>query len=268
MTTDIDIANRALAAINSRSTIANFAERSAEARNIALIYYPTRDQLLRAAHWDFARAQEALTLLKSAQGTPEYNGPQTQVWAPAYQPPPPWLYSYAYPSDCAKVRFIQPNLYAGVAGITPTSSIPIFSTPTADGSALFNQRRLRYQVATDTDANGNPAKVILCNSQQAMCVYTRIITNPDLWDDLFQEALVASLGVRLARPLTGNKDIVQELRANAMQAIQQARVSDGNEGVEKEDWTPDWMVVRGVGLDWSQTQAGINGWYTPSWLVP
>ncbi len=241
-------------------------ETSPEARQCSLLYKPTRDSLLRAAHWDCARAEIYLTLLKAASGTLEYTGPQTVTWNPTYQPPPPWLYSYAYPSDCLLVRSILP--VTNNNGVT-IGGLPIFPTSAAVSGipSLYETRRQKFSIGSDVDANGNPNKVILCNQSQAVAVYTRRVVNPDLWESLLEEAMVASLALQLARPLTGNKDIIKEKRDYAMSAILQARARDGNEGTHQENWTPDWIAVRGVAADYATGTVGVTSWETPSFLL-
>ena len=111
MTSILDIANRALSAVGARSGAAgsvtalqSLNASSNEAFQVNLLLNPTRDDLLRAAHWNFARKTALLSLLKAAPGTPENSSTPT-AWSSAY-PPPPWLYSYGYPSDCLKMRSV------------------------------------------------------------------------------------------------------------------------------------------------------------------
>ena len=83
MTSDIDICNRALSRLGTRATIAALSENSTEARTAAIWYATTRDALLRAADWNFARRRVALAEL----GTP----------------PTGWAFRYALPTDCLRL---------------------------------------------------------------------------------------------------------------------------------------------------------------------
>ncbi|HYC66440.1 MAG TPA: hypothetical protein VEC14_17045 [Reyranellaceae bacterium] len=83
MTSDIDICNRALSRLGTRATIAALSEDSTEARTAAIWYAATRDALLRAADWNFARRRVALAEL----GTP----------------PTGWAFRYALPTDCLRL---------------------------------------------------------------------------------------------------------------------------------------------------------------------
>ena len=62
-----------------------------------------------------------------------------------------------------------------------------------------------------------------------------------MWDDQFQQALVAALAGRLVIALTGDKGLAQLKMQEANQFIMIARVSDGNEGLTVNDVTPDWI---------------------------
>ncbi len=266
MTTDTDICNRALGLIGGRTTIASLQENSNEARVCRLYYDTTLGSMLRAAHWNFARKVAYLSLLKSAPGTPENTqATAAAAWSPAW-PPPPWLYSYAFPSDCVLVRYISPQLYTTGMG----SSVPVFSIPSMGAAPPFVQLRpQKFQVGVDTDAQGNQTRVVLSNQDQAIGIYTARVTNPDVWDESFQEAMAAALGVRICIPISGDKAMMKLAAQNAMQAVVGARVSDGNEGLTSQDSIPDWIRIRGVGLDWMGpgTDGLVGAWSTPSFLM-
>ena len=261
-TSKVDIWNRACSSIGTRSTIANENENSNEAAQCRLLYDTTLDGMLRAAHWNFARATDYLSLLKAAPGTPENPGGGTPYWDPTTMPAPPWLYSYAYPSDCLMLRYVSPQIYTG-----QTSGIPIFSAPSYVPIPQVNTQPQKFQVATDYDKTKQPITNILTNQQQAIGIYTRRITSPDLWDNHFQEAMTAALAGRLVIPLSGDKAMYKQQLAYARDAVLQARVTDGNEGLTRENWIPDWIAVRGYAGDWGGGQAGYTTlWSSPAWL--
>jgi hypothetical protein len=68
MTAEVDIANRALSAIGTRSQIADMSEDSNEARQCKLLLEPLRDELLRMAPWNCAMNFNNLSLICSAPG--------------------------------------------------------------------------------------------------------------------------------------------------------------------------------------------------------
>lgn len=236
MTTQLDVANRALLAIGARAQISslNPSDGSEEANAISVLWQPTFESLGRAAHWNCLTRQVTLSLLQAAQGTPE-NPSGT-----AYPiPPTPWLYAYAYPSDCLDMRFIVPSLPMSEGGTTPATTIN-----NASGTWLPSGGQIPFAVTTVTTPNGAPIVVILTNQDQAQAVFTVNQPNPAAWDSLFQAAMVASLGAFLVPALNLSMPLMQICIGQAERAIAIARAADGNEGVTSMDHLPDWMKAR------------------------
>lgn len=232
MTSEVDLCNRALATIGTRSTISSIqpSDGSNEANQCALLYYPVRDALLRSAHWDFARRQVSLSQLKAASDTNSTC-------------PVPWQFEYAYPSDCLKCRFLLPsytNLGQSGGGV-PLTALPNTVMPGSDGG---NRRPIRFFVGSDIDQDENDITIILTNQPQALMVYTHRITNPDLMDAQFQEALVAALAAKLVPALALNLALMKGQIEIASTLINEARITNGNEGPQMLDLTPDWIRVR------------------------
>lgn len=261
MTSTVDIINRALSAIAAEATIANLFEQSSEAKLARLLYNSTRDALLRAAHWDFARMTIYATLLKAAPGTPE-NTTGSGPWNPATMPARPWLYEYAYPSDCQMIRYVtfSPQFNGSI-------SPPMFSTPLPGNSPTTQIPKFKYEKAAARDGSGNLITVVNTNVQAAVLCYTVTVENEGLWDSLFQEAMVQSLATQFAMPITGKVEIEAQRAAQATQAIKTARARDGNEGTTAIDSIPDWLLVRGVSADWIAGDNYVSAWETPSFLA-
>lgn len=99
---------------------------------------------------------------------------------------------------------------------------------------------------TLTQGSADDQRVILTNQEFATLSYIRQVTNPNVWDTLFQSALINLLAGGLAAGLTGDRnkgnDLVKEVNA----AIELARTADGNEGLPINDVTPDWVRARGI----------------------
>jgi hypothetical protein len=245
MTSPVDITNRALQAIGTRSTIAAMDEGSNESNNASLCYATTRQELIRSAPWNFATATATLALLKSAPGTLETPlWPASGVWSTAY-PPPGWSYEYAYPADCLRARKVVAN-YPGSQGV----AVSIFPTGLAAAAMpLWDLPGVRFQVTTDQDVNGNPVTVILANIDQGILCYLRDITIEDIWDPLFCDAMVQALAGKLALALTGDKQLAEQRFQMANKAVLEARAADGNEGLTVLDHEADW-ITRGHGVRW------------------
>jgi hypothetical protein len=194
------------------------------------LYYPTRDALLRAVHWDFARRQDNLTQLKSS------NDVNSTC-------PVPWGYEYAYPSTCLKARFIL-NFFNTDNQMNP----PLTTAPQLAYPLIGNLKKpVRFFVGTDSDVNNNDSTVILTNMPQAILVYTKRITNPDLFDSLMQEALVKVLAANLEPALSANLSRAKGLMEQAEKIVIEARVANGNEGPLVIDNVAEWIAARGAG---------------------
>lgn len=263
-----DIGNQALDAAGFDMTIGDLQEGTRPAQVLLRNYGQCLRQLLRAANWDFARKTADLVLLADATGQTANVGSIVPV---------PWVYEYAYPIDCMKVRFIPWN-YGQVQGIPP-GNIQTPTTPLTTGAApsVATGRRLRparFVIATDPNYPPAPRQafwtvqgesptgrtVILTNVKSAKIIYTALMQYPSVWDSLFREAMVAYLASQVAMPLATDKKFGMQMRKDnieiAKMKIQEARRVDGNEGFYSSDISVDWMNTRRVGnRDWG----GLGG---------
>jgi hypothetical protein len=127
-----------------------------------------------------------------------------------------------------------------------TSGVPITTAVTGGAPAFWNGPPVRFKVAIDqiSPITGKPAvggadqRVILTNQEQAILAYIKRVADPNVWDDQFQQALVAALAGRLTIALTGDKGLAQLSLSQANQYITLARQTDGNEGLTVNDVTP------------------------------
>jgi hypothetical protein len=261
MTSPVDLCNLALDQISARTSITGISPASppnnVAAQVASRTYQLQADAIFRAAHWNSARKQGDLTLLKAARGTPE--NPDGAL----PQPPIPWRYEYAYPDDCLKVRFVipQPNL--------PSSEAPLMTNVGVVFQPLVTTS-LPFVPAIDTDGAGNQVRVILTNACRAQGVYTARINNVDLWDPSLQNAVIGALAAWFCAPVNGD-DAKKKLQiAIAAGLLTQARLNDGNEGITSTDHIPDWMMIResgssfwGVGMQGGGWMAGWDSWGAP-----
>ena len=262
-----DICNQGLAGCGARSTITNILENSNEARKCLLFFDTTRDELLRAAQWNFSCVTDYLTLIKAAVGTPENPATASNTgvpWSPVNQPAVPWLYSYATPPDSVRVWEVLPQLQnAAPAGV------PIFSVPTDTPPPFLLQRRgVIFREALDTNGQGNKLRCILTNQEQAIARYGQRIEDPNLWDSQFVTAMIGSLSWRLCIPLSGDKTLAKMGHDSAVEAVRNARVTDGNVGSTNVNRIPDWIAIRGYTGDWTTNvyDSYCAGWANPSFL--
>lgn len=117
------------------------------------------------------------------------------------------------------------------------------TNPVAQGSTTGNGAGATFNL---TQGNLAPQRVILCNQEFASMVYVANITDTNIFDDLFQDALAKILGGSLCMPLTGDKKLANMSISLGNESIQLARTADGNEGLSINDVTPDWIRIRGT----------------------
>ena len=236
MSSQVQLCNLSLDAAGARSSISSIGENSAEGQACARHYEPALEAVLRSAHWNFARKQVNLSLLKDAT----LNPPQTV--------PQPWCYEYAYPSDCLRARRVLPQM-SGTGGA---------AYPGWQGSPQ-NLPAVSFLIGQDNDSSGNAIPVVLTNEPQAQLVYTVRVTNPQLFDAEFEQAFIFYLASRLCGPLTGDKQLALSLFQQAQALTNKAAADNGDEGLTVIDQVPDWIRVRGYLPDYAFP--ATSGWY-------
>ena len=232
----LSICNRALISAGSRVQVSSLNENSTQSNACNTLFTPTFEALARTASWNCLRKQATLTLLAAAAGTPENT---TGSVLPI--PPSPWLYQYQIPSDCLDARFLLPTF------TNNTGTVPISASMYAAPGTVPGKTQIPFIVALAADTSNNPLQVILTNLDTAQIVYTANQPNPQVWDSLFQSAMVASLAVYLGFALSLNEQMSQRNVALADKMISQARVRDGDEGSTVQDHIPDWITARSGG---------------------
>lgn len=259
MANQLNIANRSLLAVGARAQISslNPSDGSVEADAVSQLWQSTFEQLARTAQWGCIRKQVTLSLLQAASGTPENVTGSTLPF-----PPTPWMYAYAYPSDCLAVRFVMPSLPVQTGG-----SVPATTVNNAAGAWLPSGGQIPYAIGVEYTVNNSPYKVIYTNQSQAQIVYTVNEANPAIWDSLFEQAMVASLAAFLVPALNLNFPLMQIQIKNAENCIRIARAVDGNEGVTTMDHLPDWMRARAGGSNWGAGVGFTNygGYFDVAW---
>lgn len=230
-------------------------------------------QLLRTAHWDWARTRQTLDLLGDATGTNTDPSVSTTVEQP-------WTYAYAWPTDAVQGRWLpwnpanaQPTDSSGIPLTTGLSAIA--NVPMIPGRFLVSSSN-EYPVVVGTvpwtqlpDLSRTEGlgpvyrKIILTDCPQADFVYTRLGTVIEEWDDLFRQAFVTMLALVLLpvavedeRARTAEYDrLVIRLR----NAIADARLASANEAgyPQSTDHQPVWITGRSSG--WYGASPGLGG---------
>lgn len=158
----------------------------------------------------------------------------------------------------AKIRVLT---VSGSGGILTAEVVPQLPDSTFGGSYFYDYGSNATQASTTGFGTGATfstnmgtqvvidQRVILTNQEFASLVYCRQVTDPNVWDPLFQDAFVNALGADLVMALNGDKGLANLLRGLANNSIGEARKADANEGLTINDVTPDWIRVRGYGWD-------------------
>lgn len=126
MASDVSICNTALIRIGVSQQIADLAEPSTAAILCLTLYATTRDEVLRAAHWGFARKVATLGLV-------------------AEDPTDEWGYAYRYPADAIEIRKIA----SGIQRVDPRDERVAYELASDDsGLLLYTDRAEAVAVYT------------------------------------------------------------------------------------------------------------------------
>ena len=186
-----EICNIALDRIGYPQSIGDMFEGTKVARVGMRLYSQTRDDVMRAKDWPFAKRFVVAS------------------YFPSLAPPPPWLYEYIWPGDCLRLRYVMPTL--------ATSSYPN-NNPQAVLFEDINEQRVSPAV-----------KAIVTNQVAATLVYTGQVVDMTTWDANFVDALVEALARRFVIALGRSPDqLVPEVQLTE-QAIDAALGAQANQ---------------------------------------
>lgn len=220
MADQVTIYNLALDRIGTSTTIQAVDENSAEASACNRYWAASIDETLGAHDWRFATACVQLALSGSA--------------------PPMWLYQYAQPANCVKVRSIV-NPISYVSSVALPTAYPWAVPQLPPGQGL---PAVPFELASGTDGAGNDQVLIWTSLANAYCLFTRRITATGLWDVGFNSAIVWRLAYNIALTITGKPDIQGAMLAGYNDAMQVARNQTANQGVMMDSHMPDWIQIR------------------------
>lgn len=131
------------------------------------------------------------------------------------------------------------------------------TNPVAQGSTTGSGSGATFNLSYLLNAQNVPAqsdqRVVLTNQEFAIGNYIRDVTDPNVMDDMFQEAWAQVVGARLSWQLLADKGKANQAIEEANRLIAEARKADGNEGLTVNDVTPDFIRDRGwapIGANW------------------
>lgn len=211
MASEVQICNLALSRVGARR-ISSLGENTKEAKECNKIYTDTRDFVLAAHDWGFARKHATL----AAISTPTYPG---------------WDYAYAYPTDCLAARRIKNDT---------GSTSPIAYSLEED--RYMNVGKVEFEIRATAALDG---KVILTNEPEAVMIYTARVTDSNLFSAEFIDAFAYRLASDLAVPLRADTRKSDTHFRKYTFLIGSAQASSANEGYEKPDGGNSFVNARG-----------------------
>lgn len=197
--TETDRANAALAHIGEPAIVSLDDAGRAAARECKRHFADVRDQLLRRANWQFAKASAA----------------PAAIGAPADGV---YLFRYPMPTDCIAVRAIR--------------------------DARENDWEVRH-----ADTDGDPRVMVDSDIEAPLIFYTRRVTNPAQWDELFREVFDLTLAARVNPKIGRDKTLTERLKNEAETRLLSARQREIRERApERVTRETSWTRVRRGGF--------------------
>jgi hypothetical protein len=120
---------------------------------------------------------------------------------------PGWLFLYAQPSNCINVR-------------------RVFNT-----IAVANPANQDFKILLSPDTK---TKSIAANLEASWCEFTYKVTDPNVFDPKFIEALSYRMGASLAQPLAGNILLGQALLQMSVAITEKAVLQNAREGSQQK----------------------------------
>lgn len=203
------IANMALGNIGARDTIESFDEQSIEARTAKFWYPKSRQSVLEAYDWSFARVRVALSLDEE-------------------DPPDDWYFRYGLPADCLKARRITNNMQSPGWADWPTAwTVDPDSTP--------------FSIELNADKT---RRTLLTNMEAAVLMYTCDMIDTSLFTSMFVDALTYKLASDMAMRITGKASVREQNYKQYVFAVRDAAANDANEDQQKKPRDAEWIRGR------------------------
>ena len=203
---EVELVNSAFVKIGE-STITSLTQNTENAR-VANKQYPLlRDQMLRAYRWNFAIQRQNL----APGGTPKFG----------------FSHSFRLPTDCLRVLGIFDD----------TELLENYTS----SRIQWKMESVKINEGTETEEN---ELRLLTTEEVTRVFYIARITNVQLFDSQFSEALALKCAIDWAYTLSTGLGRLQDLKAESDQTIRRARLSDAIEGKPEVIEATDWIEAR------------------------
>ena len=203
----VNIYNLALSTVGTRAKVSSPTEQSKEVETCNIWYEVSRDVVFRAAYWPSTRSHRRLAVLKERTNL-------SDDWT-VDDPSPDWTFAYGAPSDMIAPRYLT----------------------------TFGRFVLEWWRPT----TGPAVMAIMTDQEEAILQYSFRQDNMEQWDDSLYLAVVYSLAMNIAMPLTGKLSRVKAARDAGNLIIGEARANVANAEENRLDVVPDWISARGYG---------------------
>lgn len=219
MASDVDLCNQAISLAGSADLIQSMDEDSNEAKLCKTWYESLRDGLLRQGAYGFSRYTVALSKLTSGFVLPQQ-----------------WAYAYGFPTDCVRLLGITRRW------VDPSSLIPIYTAAATSQPYTLPIPSEPYEISALTDQS---QEIVFANTDPLYMTYCRRITNVNLFDQGFADALVTNLAAKICYPLTNKVVRARDLAMAAKNMYDDAVADAANEESDNlSDTIPDHIADR------------------------
>lgn len=210
MASEVDICNTSLGYLGDEATVTAInpePDGSAQAALCQRFYPIARNSLLEMHPWGFATVRFSLSELTAADC------------------PAQWQHAYALPSDAINLlEVIDPLAASDYSAEIATPFVP----PGTINANIGIYTAQPFVAETLMDGT----QVLYTNQENAMLIYTRLVTDTTKFTPLFTEALARLLAAKLAGPILKGETGRAESRAQMqefMVAFRRATNSDANQ---------------------------------------
>jgi hypothetical protein len=206
MVSDTEIINDALDWIGQQN-INSIDQTTGNGPKAKRAFLRVRDSEQQKARWTFNKIQSRLTAI-------------TNEWGRC-------LYAYQRPADCLKIH------YVGTGTTTDGSHFLSYS----ELSGYLSNRQPVWENITITDASGNPTgrTAILCDLPDAFMVYSKLVTDCNIWPPTFRDLVTLEVAYRLTSVLFSDPTTIRKLQGKINEARMEAQLFDANEDKEGND---------------------------------
>ena len=130
-----------------------------------------------------------------------------------------WLYAYARPADAQAIRMVYDE----------------------NTDLSLNQENKLFELGYGSEGE----RLIFTDVYQARCRYTARITDATRFPQTFLDALALKVAVQIAMPLTGSRQILQDVSQRYAQMYYQATLADASQSARRYDeWDAGHIAAR------------------------